>query len=559
MAGKKRRVSTATTKASNPGETGSVKKARVDALVVPELLATVFSFATRPTLGTCVQVCKLWSEVALDELWKHLDSVFPLLELVMSIDLLRNLELRVPDASQILSSELSNADWSRFHSYSSRVRSISYDHEKIYRPNLITPAIAPEAIAMLCLHRPSCHEVLPNLETLKWSTNGPTTPILPLLSPRIKFLEVELTGSSQSIDDFFRALAGRTPHLATFDLRTRRAAKDIELSLRKAIGTWRNLDTLSLPPYYLRPSIMGVIASLPSLRHLQCDPTYYPPYDEAAMLKELPENAFPKLCSFAFNSNPPSALKLAIQSPDLFTGLTSIMIDAANSVGGEEVLKFVRHLGRECVRLSAVSLNLCLGWGPQGEVASPLSFGVLESLFPCRRLRRLVIGHPRPLSFTESDVERIAVAWPNLEIFDVCNEPDSSRPIPGATGNSLSILPIFAKHFPSMKSLGLFFAKDQDLDFSGNLYPEFEFQQLQSICVGVSPGPGAKSRDIGFLIASLCKVKPAIEIGASLWYAGADLPEWAEYQSQWLEASNFLQFAMRTKIASRANQTRAVT
>ncbi|KIO32396.1 hypothetical protein M407DRAFT_18707 [Tulasnella calospora MUT 4182] len=546
----------ATTKTSDPDETRSVKKAQVDALAVPELLANFFSFATQSTLGTCALVCKLWSEVALDELWKHLDSVFPLLELVMSLELLRNLGLRVPDASQILSSKLSDADWSRFHYYSRKVRSISYDHEKRYRPNSITPAIGPEAIAMLCLHHPSGLEMLPRLETLKWSTNGSTTPILPFLSSRVKSLEVELTGGSQSVDDFFRALAGRTPHLTNFHLKTLTAVKDIEPSLRKAIGTWKKLETLILPPYYLRPSIVGLVASLPNLKTLEHDYTCHPPYDEAAMLQELPENAFPELDSFGFNSNPPSAQRLALKYSGLFTRLTSINIDAANSVGGEEALTFVHHLGSKCVQLLDISLNFCLGWGPQGEVASPLSFRVLESLFPCRKLRMLLVGHPHPLTINETDVERIAAAWPKLVIFELCKEPDLSLPIPEDMGNSLSILPTFARHFPMMKDLGLFFAKDQDFSFSGNLYPKFEFCQLDNLGVGVSAVPKGRSQDVGFLIASLCRVEPTIEIGTSVWFVGPWCPGWGEYQNQWEEAGRFLQFAMRTKIASRANELR---
>lgn len=435
---------------------------------------------------------------------------------------------------------------------------MSYDHRKYYRHNSLAPPVAPEAVAMLCLHRPSGLEVLPHLETLKWSTNGSTTPILPFLSARIKTLEVDLTGDSQSVDDFFRALAGRTPLLKDFTLKTFTAVKDIEESLRQAIGTWKNLKILILPPYYLRPSIMGAVASLPNLANLEPDYTYYPPYDETAMLQELPANAFPKLRCFGFNSNPPSAQRLAIKYSDLFTRLTSIHIDSANSVGGEEVLKFVRHLGRNCGRLIDVYLNLCLGMGPQGEVASPLPFTVLQSLFPCRRLQVLVIGHPHPLTINETDVERLAAAWPKLEVFDICKEPHSPYHIPGATGNSLSILPIFARYFPMMKELGLFFTKDQTLNFSGDLYPEFEFCRLEALCVGVSAMPVGRSRDVGFLIASLCKVEPTIEIGATFWYTGPEHTEWSEYQRQWEEASDFVQFAMRTKIASRAKTSRMV-
>ncbi|KAG8920922.1 hypothetical protein FRC01_000524, partial [Tulasnella sp. 417] len=383
--------------------------------------------------------------------------------------------------------------------------------------------------------------------------------ILPFLSPQLNSLDVELLGDPQSVDDFFHALAGRTPNLKVFALQTPVPAISVEWSLQKAIRTWKDLTTLILPPYYLRPSIIEVITSLPNLTLLEHYYHHHPPYDEAAMLQDLPENAFPQLQIFGFNTNPASAERLLQKHPVLFTRLTEILIDSASGVGEGEVLRVARQLGRECVGLTRISLNFCLGVLAQTEVTSPLSFRVLESLFPCRKLKMLEIGHPYPLTFNESDVEKMAVAWPNMEIFNVGNEPDLSLPIPGDMGNSLSILSTFAKHFPMIKSLGLLFAKHQTPKFSGNLYPEFEFRQLESLCVGVSAVPRRRYQETGFMIASLCTVEPTIVIGASDWYVGGERPEWAESQRQWEETGKFLEFAMRTKIASRAEGLQAET
>lgn len=128
--------------------------------------------------------------------------------------------------------------------------------------------------------------------------------MLPFLSPRVISLEVELMGSETSANDFFYALAGRIPNLpnlTSFTLRTPIQALDVEDSLQRAIGIWRNLGTLKVPPHYLRPSILGAAASLPNLTILDQDYTHYPPYDAASTLQELPQDAFPKLEIFGFN------------------------------------------------------------------------------------------------------------------------------------------------------------------------------------------------------------------------------------------------------------------
>lgn len=428
---------------------------------------------------------------------------------------------------------------------------MSYHYEEDYLPNTAAPAIGPEAIAILCLYLPSQLDAFPRLEKLWWATSGSTAPILPFLSPHIKSLEVELVGDSHSVDDFFHALAGRTPNLKVFSLTTSTPAIAVEESLREAIGSWKKLESLMVPPYYLRPSITKVVASLPDLTVLEQCFDHHTPYDEAAMLKKLPEDAFPRLQTFGFNINPASARKFVQKHPAFFTRLTEIIIDSADGVGHKEVLELAGQLGKGCVGLTRISLNFCLGLIPQTEATSPLSFQVWESLFPCRKLKMLEIGHPYPLTFNETDVERMAVAWPNMVVFVVGNEPDFSQIIPGDMGNSPSILSTFARHFPKMERLGLFFTRDQTVRFSGDFYPEFEFHQLESLCVGVSAVPGGSSQEMGFLIASLCKAEPAIFIGASEWYIGRECPEWAEYQRQWEEASKSLELAMRTKHTTR--------
>ncbi|KAG8919998.1 hypothetical protein FRC01_000984 [Tulasnella sp. 417] len=457
-----------------------------------------------------------------------------------------------------LSDELSEVDWSRFRSYANRVRTLSYSYRESYNPGSTAPKIVPEAIAMLCLHYPAELILLPNLEVLKWCTKGSVTPILPFLSPQVKSLEVELKGGSQSINSFFHALGGRNLNLKAFTLQTPTRAMKIEESLQKAIRTWKNLETLKVPPYYLRPSILNATSSLPNLTILQIDYTHHNPYDEAAVVQKLPENTFPRLEDFGFNCDPVSAQTLVQRYSDLFSGLTTMHISNTRDINNEDVSKFLRCLGKKCARLTTLSLNLRLGFEPNREETSPLTFKVLENLFPCRELEMLEIGHPYPLTLNEADVERMGAAWPKLVILNTCNEPHPTIPISGDMGNSLHILSAFAKHLPLIEDLGLVFAEEQVPTFSGDLYPCFEFHTLETLRVGVSTVPGGRFQDVGFLIASLCRVKPTIDSGVSLWFEGIEPAEWSEYGRQWQETSKCLEFAMRTKISGREKFTIAM-
>lgn len=53
------------------------------ALSTPEILSLIFAKAPRQTQAACALVCKKWSEISLNELWRDLEDIIPLLRLVM--------------------------------------------------------------------------------------------------------------------------------------------------------------------------------------------------------------------------------------------------------------------------------------------------------------------------------------------------------------------------------------------------------------------------------------------------------------------------------------------
>lgn len=372
----------------------------------------------------------------------------------------------------------------------------------------------------------------------------------------MKTLKVEIVGDWLQVNNFFYAAASRCPNLESFTLQTDIMSIDIEDSLRKAISTWTALQSLTLPRYYLRLSVLEAVASLPELVSLELDYSNTFQYDHAAVVQDLSPNAFPKLQNFGFSSSPASACKLIQRNKPFFARLTEIHLNACYGTGDKDIQTFALHLGQGCPELTTLRLDLWLRPGFPKEDVSPLPSGVLKNLFPCRRLKIVVIGHPLPMTVNDVDVEQMATAWPDLIGFIGAYEPDSSLHVPQSMGNSLSILSTFAKQFPKMQVIGLFFASDKVVGFPGDLYPEHEFHNLEMLFVGLSAVPGGKLHDAAFLIASLCVQLPTVEIGPSQWYAGKDDPKWLDYRRQWEETTQFLEFAMRTKISGRAKMAR---
>ncbi|KAG8989718.1 hypothetical protein FRB90_002111, partial [Tulasnella sp. 427] len=323
----------------------------VNPLTVPELLELILSFASQSELVKSAIVCKFWSMLALDRLWKDLDSVFPLLELVVTRELLNVLDSSDADFVQRLSLALSRSDWSRFRSYANRVRSLSHDDTNHYRGNETPPCLTSVATALIYLHHPYGN-FLPNIKELQWASSRSATSMVPFLSPELETLVIDLSGDSQSINELLNGLTWRTPKLKSFSFATSTPAIAVETSLQRAIRAWIELEDLAIPQYYLRPTILDVAAALPNLTALKQDYSSAPPTDETVTLQSLPPNAFPVLHTFGFNTQPAAAIRLIHQSERLFSRLTFLHINAVEGIGNAEILQLSRHIGEQCKQLN---------------------------------------------------------------------------------------------------------------------------------------------------------------------------------------------------------------
>ncbi|KAG9036378.1 hypothetical protein FS837_001696, partial [Tulasnella sp. UAMH 9824] len=99
--------------------------------------------------------------------------------------------------------------------------------------------------------------------------------------------------------------------------------------------------------------------------------------------------------------------------------------------------------------------------------------------------------------------------WPVMDSLILCPAPLVKREL----GVSFNILPLFAKSFPNIRELQLFFGTEVP-EFDGDLYPTYRFKKLGILGVGLSRIPNGQTRNIGFLLASICQHPPLIKFGA---------------------------------------------
>jgi hypothetical protein len=51
-------------------------------LAIPEVLEIIFNFGTQASNASCALVCRGWRELALDNVWREVDDIYYLLQLL---------------------------------------------------------------------------------------------------------------------------------------------------------------------------------------------------------------------------------------------------------------------------------------------------------------------------------------------------------------------------------------------------------------------------------------------------------------------------------------------
>ncbi|KIO32387.1 hypothetical protein M407DRAFT_18698 [Tulasnella calospora MUT 4182] len=542
MAGKRKSKAL---KGSKTADSEQVAVATARTLAIPELLYIIFSFSDAPELARSARVCKNWSDRALDELWRDLDSVFPLLELLMDSELVRAASRDSADL-EVVSSALANADWPRFHSYAKRVQFFHFD-------NLDTPLLEYGLMGSICLHHPYGPSLLPRLRRLDWSTGWSALLMIPFLSEDSTHLNLELYSASDAqIKETFNALRNRTLKLRTFRLDTKAFGAASESALALWLEKMETLEILNLPPYYLSARILATIRTFPRLEIIDITniKSCYQ-YNDAGFPAAIPDGSFPSLVGFGLPVTPAAAQHLLFNSHTNFTGLTALRLHAPKDIKANQILSFTQQLAGHCPMINTIDLAFFLGPDFRSQGAAVLPIEILESLYPCKNINALAIGNPLPLKLSPVDVGRdnMARAWPRIRHLCLCSEPDFSFYVSEQMGNSLSIISVFASYLPHLLTLGLYFNGQDRVAFKGHLYPRYQFTQLLTLLVGLSPIPKTHTCDLGFYLASLCSETVGVGYGRRTWREVTMPSDTAEREKAWEDVGESMAFAMRVKLA----------
>lgn len=150
------------------------------------MLRLIIDLADEGTQAVAARVCRQWSEVALDSLWRHA-WLFDLLSLISPLDLFDG--FFVSGRLTVLSREKTlnitviqvfahpyEPKWERFDYHASRVRSILWDDTDSPPPESDTGTpLSPAVFDSIRSERPCFASHFPRLKKIDWSINWDVT------------------------------------------------------------------------------------------------------------------------------------------------------------------------------------------------------------------------------------------------------------------------------------------------------------------------------------------------------------------------------------------------
>ncbi|KAH0835433.1 hypothetical protein J3R83DRAFT_9064 [Lanmaoa asiatica] len=424
-------------------------------LFITELLDIIFNFLDRDTNVTNACVCKRWSEIALDVVWKEVDDLLDLFRLLKPISFqleyvsgLRLLLLcQTPTSSSYLPQCFDTlpeaSDWSRFEKYASRVRSFKFREATcdldIYS---LLDDVARTRTSL---------EILPNMHTLEWIYTSPAymERCKLFLHRRLRHLSVTAPSQLPPRLDFYTDLCARAPHLRTLSL----------LSASPAyLSTLSFLNKIVLPEFHYTSAVVEELSRAKNIAVVDFSQDlklgFGNPSNVASFAPVLKEGAFPCLRELNLSARIDD-LDRFFRSSFAPIHITTLYVNSYTDHTPTEVHTLLVTLSQQCQLLSKLNLQLYHKVLPSNlPPDQQLSYDTLKPILTFPNLSSFELVHKYPLKITLDELEDLASKWPNLECLMLNAEPLFLNE-DALTLDLRALLP-FARHCPRLRTLGLY-------------------------------------------------------------------------------------------------------
>lgn len=388
-----------------------------------EVIHTICSYIQLGSLPAFASTCRAFERLALDILWRDLQSPEPLIKCLPS-DLFGTDRGRM-----VLQKPLDGMMWDTLCKYTSRVHSIIATQSRRFE------AIV-EPLGSLMLSFPSTPASLfPNLRKLSWSANGTrgATEFLRMaLVPSLLVLDVQISSTSSVFLSVLSSVGALCPHLRDMALRIRPATDEffrkISPFVTPPISQLHHLHSLSV----WDPGNQGIehIMQLRALRSLCLDLRTFSASERKSRL-ELPGFHDLKILGLSTDTferalNFLSSLRV-IESKEI---KIDYGVAHSSSSGSTTLSQFFTILRERCDTDRLEDFTLL---GNSGKIrAEP---GVFMPLRACRNLTQLSVERGCDISISDEELCQLVRDWPKLDVLKIsCYNPVGNITMPTLHG-----------------------------------------------------------------------------------------------------------------------------
>lgn len=529
--------------ASSPAPSFGYRSTAHRVLAIPELLQIIFSFGTRASNVSNALVCRGWREPALDNVWREVDDIYYLLQLLAPFH--RRSRMDFYEFSRTPTPE----DWTRFIPYARRVRSLKYGTNL----NEKAQSFGDRVFDDLARTRTTL-EVLPNLRSLWWNS-------IPRARHATLFMHDKVTEFSfkiysENLPSLSTDIVGRMPSLRS--LRWTNSYEphnpDDDQELLQLLSSLQNLREVTPPKDALSGKFLKALSLLPELEVIQFDTLGGMPYPIFPLDCTLQEGAFPMLYDLCLNSYLDD-VRVYLTGGALLPRLRNLSVESVHPELPPAVQQFLTDVTRCYPALEMITMDMIVGIEDQDE-CNPLSPKHLHPILSLKQLTRLELRHNQPLRISEVDLAEFGSALPALENL-VLNPEPLQLTRPELTLHSLLIV---AQHFPNLSYLGIYLdAQDTTIPMP---YPPAKtrlFPDLRTLHIGVSPI--ASEVPVALFLSHLLSENERVEIQSGVSWNPTLFERSIEYTTtifercgKWDEVATTLPLLLRLRKEEKAHR-----
>ncbi|KIK96983.1 hypothetical protein PAXRUDRAFT_137252 [Paxillus rubicundulus Ve08.2h10] len=473
-------------------------------LFIPELVDIIFRFLDKKTNVTNALVCKQWSQIALDVVWKEVDDLVQLFSLLKPI---REAERQGERMQYVFEATPEANDWLRFERYASRVRCLRFHWSKYGADiNRLLDDVARTRTSL---------EILPNMHTLEWIylRDDHMERCKLFLHRQLRHLTVTAPCKYRPRPDFYTDLCARASQLHTLNLFIRYPGEPQEVELRILVSNLPELRRIVLPEFHFTSSLIEELSRAKNIGVVELshdmDAGHGDPKNVETFAPVLAEGAFPSLYDLSLVAKIDDIDRF-FQSNFAPINITTLYINTYEDHSPSEVHDFLVTLSQQCQLLSKLYIQLLHKEHPLSDLVpeNQLSYESIKPLLAFPNLATFELMHKYPLKITLDEIEEFASRWPSLESLMLNAEPlvlDEDK----FTLDLRALLP-FARYCPSLRKLGLYInATEAEIP---SVQSSIEaFHSLRVLSLGTS-----QVRDQGTVAAFLSRVCPPgclLEVG----------------------------------------------